>query len=123
MKYKYEIASADDGRPVIKLQKELCILEQFLESEIISQYSGKTVIAKLDEVISQKENQLLWWGNIYALDVKKGITRVFNHYLDDDVEKGVQVDEEYESFIESVELRDLLYVWVDEIDKYRTFHS
>lgn len=119
MKYKYEISFADDGRPSINMSSNLVVVEQFLETEIISSYSGETVLCKLNEVILEQEKQSVWWGNLYALDVKKEQTRVFNHFLDDDSENGIRVDDEYESFIESVELREILLVWVEEIRKYR----
>lgn len=112
MKYEYkfkEIEGFENGL-VIELPKHIEAVAGFL-TEINDEEKAAHYIQIIDDVISEKTNVKEIYANISGLKIEKNFTYVFEHLADD----GVGIN----CYIETEELKNLILVWMDELNKYQ----
>ena len=105
MDYKFELLST--GSLVIRLPKEFDILEAFLNVEV-SEWIAETV----DKVLNEKSDYEKISANIFGADVRRDKTVIFNKYDEDEIEIPLE--------IETITLRNLIDIWLNEYTKLKT---
>ncbi|EJV59572.1 hypothetical protein [Bacillus mycoides] len=108
MDYKFELLST--GSLVIRLPKEFDILEAFLNVEV-SEF-GDWIAETVDKVLSEKSDHEKISANIFGADVRKDKTLIFNKYDEDEIEIPLE--------IETITLRNLIDIWLNEHTKLTT---
>jgi hypothetical protein len=117
MKYKYEfwIDARNANMLKIMLPEGLSIVSGFLQTEIRSEPGMKLVTREIDKILSGQEEYHDWYGNVFGAEIRKDYTRVYNHYLEDELKREGTLDIPYESMIETVEFRKLIEIWLKEL--------
>ncbi len=106
MDYKFELLST--GSLVIRLPKEFDILEAFLNVEV-SEF-GDWVAETVDKVLNEKSDYEKISANIFGADVRRDKTVICNKYDEDEIPLE----------IETVTLRNLIDIWLNEYTKLKT---
>ncbi|CAG9611988.1 Antitoxin [Bacillus rhizoplanae] len=105
MKYTYEFFKGPFNVLMIKLPKEIEIVSELLENDV----HGKEWIEELNKVLSGEVNSLEFGGNSCDLEVKPDFTKITHRYVE---------DEENTCEIETIELKNLMLVWLAEYENY-----
>ena len=105
MKYEYKFYKGFLPFPMIKLPKEIEIVSELLENDV----HGKEWIEELDKVLNKEIDCANFGGNSCDLEVKPDFTTITHRYAD---------DEEYTCRIETIELKNLILVWLEEYENY-----
>ncbi|MEY8350919.1 hypothetical protein AALF16_22065 [Bacillus cereus] len=108
MDYKFEILST--GSLVIRLPKDFDILEAFLNVEV-SEF-GDWIAETIDKVLNGKSEDEKISANIFGADVRKDKTVIFNKYDEDEIEDPLE--------IETITLRNLIDIWLNEYKRLTT---
>lgn len=108
MDYKFELLST--GSLVIRLPKEFDILEAFLNVEV-SEF-GDWIAETVDKVLNEKSDYEKISANIFRADVRRDKTVIFNKYDEDEIEIPLE--------IETITLRNLIDIWLNEYTKLKT---
>ncbi|WP_074601336.1 hypothetical protein [Bacillus cereus group sp. BfR-BA-01329] len=108
MDYKFELLST--GSLVIRLPKEFDILEAFLNVEV-SEF-GDWVAETVDKVLNEKSDYEKISANIFGADVRRDKTVICNKYDENEIEIPLE--------IETVTLRNLIDIWLNEYTKLKT---
>lgn len=108
MDYKFELLST--GSLVIRLPKEFDILEAFLNVEV-SEF-GDWIAETVDKVLNEKSDYEKISANIFGADVRRDKTVIFNKYDEDEIEIPLE--------IETITLRNLIDIWLNEYTKLKT---
>ncbi len=106
MDYKFELLST--GSLVIRLPKKFDILEAFFNVEV-SEF-GDWIAETVDKVLNEKSDYEKISANIFGADVRKDRTSIFNKYDEDEIPLE----------IETITLRDLIDIWLNEHTKLTT---
>ncbi len=106
MDYKFELLST--GSLVIRLPKEFDILEAFLNVEV-SEF-GDWVAETVDKILNEKSDYEKISANIFGADVRRDKTVICNKYDEDEIPLE----------IETVTLRNLIDIWLNEYTKLKT---
>ncbi|MGE7857385.1 MULTISPECIES: hypothetical protein [Bacillus] len=103
MKYTYEFFKGPFNVLMIKLPKEIELVSELLENDV----HGKEWVEELDKVLNKEINCANFRGNSCDLDVKPDFTKIIHRYVE---------DEEYTCEIETIELKNLMLVWLTEYE-------
>ncbi len=106
MDYKFELLST--GSLVIRLPKEFDILEAFLNVEV-SEF-GDWIAETVDKVLNEKSDYEKISANIFGADVRRDKTVICNKYDEDEIPLE----------IETITLRNLIDIWLNEYTKLKT---
>ncbi|MCX7572389.1 hypothetical protein OS242_20990 [Tumebacillus sp. DT12] len=114
MKYTYEPEILDMGdhrRLFFKLPDEIKLVEVFLGIEIQSmEGDGEFFLEAIERVLMETDEIQVVHGNVVALEILKGQTHVVEMLADDGLGNAC--------YIETEELKKLIYVWLDELEKF-----
>ncbi|MFI8707132.1 hypothetical protein ACIGHG_08625 [Bacillus sp. NPDC077411] len=105
MKYSYEFSKGPFDILLINLPEEIALVGEFLGSDV----HGKEWIEELDKVLNKEIDCANFGGNSCDLEVKPDFTTITHRYAD---------DEEYTCRIETIELKNLILVWLEEYENY-----
>lgn len=108
MDYKFEILST--GSLVIRLPKKFDILEAFLNVEV-SEF-GDWIAEVIDKVLNGKSDYEKISANIFGADVRKDKALIFNKYDEGEIEDSLE--------IETITLRNLIDIWLNEHNRLTT---
>ncbi|EMT50877.1 hypothetical protein I532_19766 [Brevibacillus borstelensis AK1] len=70
-------------------------------------------------MVSGKEEVSDGTGNLYSSEIRKDDTRIYNSYVEAQLEAGIDTGEELESFIETKHFAELLTIWMDALNEHR----
>ncbi|MFC8687864.1 hypothetical protein [Brevibacillus porteri] len=107
----------------IALPEGLSLVEEYLEVEVISELSKKTILDRIKKVNSGVEEVSDGMGNLYSSEIRKNVTRIYNSYVEAELKEGIDTGEECESFIETKLLADLVSIWIDARIEFRKQRS
>ncbi|MGG0276943.1 hypothetical protein [Bacillus rhizoplanae] len=105
MKYNYEFSKGPFDILLISLPKEIALVGEFLRSDVHS----KTWIEELDKVLNGEVSSLEFGGNSCDLEIGSDYTKITHRYVE---------DEENTCEIETIELKNLMLVWLAEYENY-----
>ncbi|MCM3622019.1 hypothetical protein HN020_22965 [Brevibacillus borstelensis] len=116
----YEIVFDDKADKLrIRLPDHLLLVEEFLEIEILSDLAKDVILDRIQRVVSGKEEVSDGTGNLYSSEIRKDDTRIYNSYVEAQLEAGIDTSEELESFIETKHFAELLTIWMDALNEHR----
>ncbi len=70
-------------------------------------------------MVSGKEEVSDGTGNLYSSEIRKDDTRIYNSYVEAQLEAGIDTSEELESSIETKHFAELLTIWMDALNEHR----
>lgn len=116
MKYPYhiEIAGNEYVRAVVmRLPQEIGMVEQFLLSDVQGRggWGEDLFIGAIEKVLTGEEEYQEVGGNVCVLEIRKDFTRVIDSLADDGIGHAC--------YIETEELKKLILVWLDELEKFK----
>ncbi|MGE6617516.1 hypothetical protein [Bacillus mycoides] len=103
MKYSYKFCKGPFDILLISLPEEISLVGEFLQSDVHT----KTWIEELDKVLNAKVDFLEFGGNSCDLEIRPDYTKITHRYVE---------DEEYTCEIETIELKNLMLVWLTEYE-------
>lgn len=109
MKYNNDFELTPLGSLRIILPPEISVVATFLEDDVQGD-DGTFWLSRINQVFEEDLDCVELGGNSCNLEIRKDITRVINEYLE---------EEQNECLIETIELRNLIEVWVEESKKYK----
>ncbi|MCM3144944.1 hypothetical protein [Brevibacillus sp. MER 51] len=116
----YEIVFDDKADKLrICLPEHLSIVEEFLEVEVRSELSKNLILDRIQRVVSGEEEVSDGTGNLYSSEIRRDYTRIYNSYVEDQLEKGIDTGEELESIIETKHFAELVTIWMDALNEHR----
>lgn len=115
MKYSYKteiVANQHHNVLVLRLPEEILLVELFLFTEITGrgEWGEDFFAGAIDKVLSGEAESQEVGGNVYALEIRKDFTRVIDTLAEDDLCDSC--------VIETSELRKLIRIWLDELEKF-----
>lgn len=115
MKHSFDkeivIGAGNRKKLFFNLPDEIKLLEMFLGIEITDRDdTGAFFLEAIQKVLSGEEETQLVHGNITALKVMKEKTFVMDMLADDGLGNAC--------YIETEELKKLIYVWLEELEKF-----
>lgn len=119
MKYKYKFdeivfKSGNKIRIIIMEEEKHRMIAQFLMSDIQGG-DAEYVFLAIDNVLDQKIPYKLLNGNICGVEIHKEKTQIYDNLTEDGKEDWCE--------IETIELRKLVEVWVNEIKQFKKTHE
>lgn len=109
MKYPYRIEYTEYGSPVMILPKGMELVSTFLFSDI--QRGNKAYyLPYIDRVLNDEVSSWAMTGNACRLEIKKDVTHIIDYLAVDD-------DPDNEYVIETPELRELIVIWSDILER------
>ena len=102
MKYPYHVEYTKFGLPIMRLPKEIKLVETLLFSDIQGS-GGEYFLSEIDRILQGKAAYSEIAGNVCGLEIKKDFTRVIDMLADDGIGKAC--------VIETLELRELILIW------------
>lgn len=105
MKYTYRIYEGPLNTLMIELPEKISLVADLLEDDIHSNHG----IQYLDKVLNGELDFLEINGNSCNLEIRADYTKITNRYVD---------DEENTCEIETIELKNLMLVWLVEYENY-----
>ncbi|MGK5508464.1 hypothetical protein [Brevibacillus formosus] len=116
----YEIVFDDKADKLrICLPEHLSIVEEFLEVEVRSELSKNLILDRIQRVVSGEEEVSEGTGNLYSSEIRRDYTRIYNSYVEEQLEEGIDTGEELESFIETKYFAELVTIWMDALNDHR----
>lgn len=107
------------GRLRICLPEGLALVEQYLEDEVYTETNKRIILERIDSVSSGKEEVSEGTGNLYSTEIRRDFTRIYNSYLEEQLERGIDTGEPIESIIETKVFAELISIWVNELNEFR----
>jgi hypothetical protein len=102
MKYPYHVEYTKFGSPVMRLPKEIELVETLLFSDIQGS-SGEYFLSEIDRVLQGEIAYSEIAGNVCGIEIKRDFTRVIDTLADDGIGNAC--------VIETKELRELIVIW------------
>ncbi|MED1802756.1 hypothetical protein [Brevibacillus porteri] len=116
----YEIVFDDQADKLrICLPEHLSIIEEFLEVEVRSELSKNLILDRIQRVVSGEEEVSDGTGNLYSSEIRRDYTRIYNSYVEEQLEKGIDTGEDLESIIETKYFAELVTIWMNALNAYR----
>jgi hypothetical protein len=114
VKYQYEMVVLQVGPhqiPRIRVPDEIEMVGIFLGSDVQDREGmGNFFLEAIENVLSGKEEYDVVSGNVCGLEIRKDCTRVIDNLADDGIGNAC--------LIETEELKKLIEVWLDHLDKF-----
>ncbi|HFK1548819.1 hypothetical protein KQI67_15195 [Bacillus albus] len=109
MKYTYEFFQGPFNLLMIKLPENISLVGEFLENDIQNS-DGVFWLSRINKVLSDEIDSLKLCGNSCDLEIRNDFTNITHRYIE---------DENISCNIETDELKNLILVWVKEIEKHK----
>ncbi len=117
MEYKFIHTIVNNQKCIeIILPPEKKILKQFLECEIQQNPYKKYIVDNIDSVLNRKKNSMYIIGNMFELHVHRKSTIIINRIMANECEPPIY-DNETLYLISTKELKEIVELWLTEVDK------
>ncbi|GEC89612.1 MULTISPECIES: hypothetical protein [Brevibacillus] len=103
----------------ICLPEHLSLVEEYLEGQVRSELSKNLILDRIQRVVSGEEEVSEGTGNLYSSEIRRDYTRIYNSYVEEQLEAGIDTGEELESIIETKYFAELVTIWMDALNAYR----
>ncbi|MDC0764915.1 hypothetical protein POF51_29780 [Brevibacillus sp. AG] len=103
----------------ICLPEHLSLVEEYLEGQVRSELSKNLILDRIQRVVSGEEEVSEGTGNLYSSEIRRDYTRIFNSYVEEQLEEGIDTGEELESLIETKYFAELVTIWMDALNDHR----
>jgi hypothetical protein len=102
MKYPYHVEYTKFGSPIVRLPKEIKLVETLLFSDVQGS-GGGYFLSEIDRVLQGEVPYSEIAGNVCGIEIKKDFTWVIDTLADDGIGNAC--------VIETEELRELIVIW------------
>ncbi|EJQ54008.1 Uncharacterized protein BWINRASL_00906 [Bacillus mycoides] len=109
MKYPYSFEVLNNRKLVMRLPREIKLVETFLGVEV--SVFGDWILEEIHSVVNGEKDCGEVNGNICGLEIRKDTTIVLDNLAEDG--KGEFCE------IETIELVDLIHIWLDERKEFK----
>ncbi|MDC0759241.1 MULTISPECIES: hypothetical protein [Brevibacillus] len=103
----------------ISLPDHLTLVEEYLEGQVRSELSKNLILDRIQRVVSGETEVSEGTGNLYSSEIRRDYTRIYNSYVEEQLEAGIDTGEELESFIETKYFAELVTIWMDALNEHR----
>ncbi|ATF13822.1 hypothetical protein HPY27_00245 [Brevibacillus sp. HB1.1] len=103
----------------ISLPDHLSLVEEYLEGQVRSELSKNLILDRIQRVVSGETEVSEGTGNLYSSEIRRDYTRIYNSYVEEQLEAGIDTGEELESFIETKYFAELVTIWMDALNEHR----
>ncbi|MGG4461535.1 hypothetical protein HP398_20965 [Brevibacillus sp. HB1.4B] len=103
----------------ISLPDYLSLVEEYLEGQVRSELSKNLILDRIQRVVSGETEVSEGTGNLYSSEIRRDYTRIYNSYVEEQLEAGIDTGEELESFIETKYFAELVTIWMDALNEHR----
>ncbi|OUQ89236.1 hypothetical protein B5G50_04060 [Brevibacillus brevis] len=103
----------------ICLPEYLSLVEEYLEGQVRSELSKNLILDRIQRVVSGEEEVSEGTGNLYSSEIRRDYTRIYNSYVEEELEEGIDTGEELESIIETKYFAELVTIWMDALNEHR----
>lgn len=107
------------GKLRIALPEGLSLVEEYLESEVITELNKRMIFDRIARVSSGEEEVSDGTGNLFSSEIRKDYTRIYISYVEEQLKAGIDTGEEFESTIETKYFAELVSIWVRAREEYR----
>ncbi|WP_409175371.1 hypothetical protein [Brevibacillus fortis] len=116
----YEIVFDDKADKLrICLPEHLSLVQEYLEGQVRSELAKSLILDRIQRVVSGEEEVSEGTGNLYSSEIRMDYTRIYNSYVEEQLEAGIDTGEELESIIETKYFAELVTIWMDALNAYR----
>ncbi|MFF0828697.1 hypothetical protein ACFYU8_18170 [Brevibacillus sp. NPDC003359] len=103
----------------ICLPEHLSLVEEYLVGQVRSELSKNLILDRIQRVVSGEEEVSEGTGNLYSSEIRRDYTRIYNSYVEEQLEEGIDTGEELESIIETKYFAELVTIWMDALNDHR----
>ncbi|NRR04013.1 hypothetical protein HP570_17475 [Brevibacillus sp. RS1.1] len=103
----------------ICLPENLSLVEEYLEGQVRSELSKNLILDRIQRVVSGEEEVSEGTGNLYSSEIRRDYTRIYNSYVEEQLEAGIDTGEDLESIIETKYFAELVTIWMDALNEHR----
>ncbi|BCB37176.1 antitoxin [Bacillus cereus] len=109
MKYPYSFEVLNSGDLVMRLPKEIKLVETFLGIEVAA--FGDWILEEIHSILNGEKNYVVVNGKIYGLEIQNDTTTILDNLAEDG--KGEYCE------IETMELVELIHIWLNKRKEYK----